>query len=57
MCHRFCLIHFKNESDAAGFYYTYAARDNLLCKSLRAIYVNKATRGRVKANYVRVLLC
>ncbi|KAG2209589.1 hypothetical protein INT46_007584 [Mucor plumbeus] len=50
----FCLIHFQNESDAASFYYTYFAGNNLLCKSLRAIYVQEAIHSGVTADYVRI---
>lgn len=48
----FCLLHFKDKTDAACFYHTYASKEIPICQSLGGLYVQEAVFNGVKATYV-----
>ncbi|KAL0135889.1 hypothetical protein V8B55DRAFT_1551302, partial [Mucor lusitanicus] len=47
----FCLLHFKDKTDAACFYHTYASKEIPICQSLGGLYVQEAVFNGVKATY------
>ncbi|KAI7902480.1 uncharacterized protein BX663DRAFT_561570 [Cokeromyces recurvatus] len=50
--YKFCLVHFKEGSDAANFYMTYSSRHIALCKILEGLCIQEAVHNGMKAQYV-----
>ncbi|KAL9559219.1 hypothetical protein MBANPS3_000536 [Mucor bainieri] len=47
----FCLLHFKDQIDAACFYHTYVSKSIPICQNLGSLYVQEAVFNGMKATY------